>query len=108
MSINVSTAPTPDPMAALAEGQGPTIVDGTPLPAGYPESYWRSLHYFNVYRMLVALVLLAGAVFGQATSHLGSYDRVLFLQVSAGYLSGRAGALMRNWRHRSSPTLYSL
>ena len=73
-------------MAVLAEKQNRLNPDGATLPAGYPEPYWRSLHFFNIYRMVVALVLLAGALLGQATSHLGSYDRVLFLQVSVGYL----------------------
>jgi two-component system sensor histidine kinase PilS (NtrC family) len=60
--------------------------DAAAISEDYPESYWRSLHYFNIYRLVIALVLFMGAVFGQANSHLGSYDRVLFIRVVAAYL----------------------
>ena len=71
---------------ALAERQVHLSADGTAMPAGYPESYWRSLQFFNLYRLVIGLVLFVGALFGQATSQLGAYDRVLFMQVLLGYL----------------------
>lgn len=88
-------------MAALAERQVLLNADGAAIPPGYPESYWRSLHFFNIYRLIIALVLFMGALFGQATSHLGSYDRTLFMQVSVGYLLfgiACAGVIRTRWR----------
>jgi two-component system sensor histidine kinase PilS (NtrC family) len=73
-------------MAVLAERQVHLSAEGAVVPAGYPESYWRSLQFFNLYRLVIGLVLFVGALFGQTTSQLGSYDRVLFIQVLLGYL----------------------
>ena len=73
-------------MAVLAERQMRLNADGTTVPPGYPESYWRSLHLFNVYRLAMALVLFMGALLDQSTTNLGSYDRALFVQVAVGYL----------------------
>ncbi len=45
---------------------------------GYPNSYWRSLFYFNVYRLIVAtLLLVTAAVFED--SLFGSRSLPLFL-----------------------------
>ena len=53
-----------------------------PLPEP-PDSYWRSLFFFNGYRSAVALLLLATvAVFGNTLS-FGSTDFELFVYVSA-------------------------
>ncbi len=52
----------------------------------YPDSYWRSLHLFNFYRLLIALVLLSGVLLGGNILQLGSHDRTLFIQVSVIYL----------------------
>ncbi len=55
-------------------------------PNGPPDSYWRSLYFFNGYRFIVALLLLAvTAVFGNTLS-FGSLDFELFVYVSAGYV----------------------
>ncbi len=88
-------------MAALAERKARLSDEGAVIPAGYPESYWRSLHFFNIYRMAIALVLFIGALYGQSTSHLGSYDRSLFMQVSSGYLLfgvACAGFIRTRWQ----------
>ncbi len=51
-----------------------------------PDSYWRPLFFFNGYRSVVALVLLATiAVFGN-TLTFGSTDYELFAYVSTGYV----------------------
>ena len=68
-------------MAVLAERRERLIAEGTAAPLGYPESYWRSLQFFNLYRLVIGLVLCAGALFGRSASQLGSYDRTLFIQV---------------------------
>lgn len=87
-------------MAALADTLARLNPVDDAIPAEYPEPYWRSLHYFNLYRMLVALVLLLGAAFGQSNSYLGSYDRTLFIQVAAVYLAFgvASAALIRTHR----------
>lgn len=72
-------------MTSLAERLKRVNTGGTAVPALYPESYWRSLHFFNSYRLIIALVLFLGAWFGQSASHQDSYDRALFMQASVGY-----------------------
>ena len=88
-------------MAVLAESQVRLNAEVAAIPPGHPESYWRSLHFFNIYRLVVVLLLFMGALFGQTTSHLGSYDRVLFIKVLVGYLLFGivcAGVIRTRWR----------
>ncbi len=58
-----------------------------PLPPNEPpDSYWRSLYYFNGYRFIVALLLLSiVAIFGNSLA-FGSMIFELFVYVSAGYV----------------------
>ncbi len=88
-------------MAVLAERRERLIAEGTAAPLGYPESYWRSLQFFNLYRLVIGLVLCAGALFGRSASQLGSYDRTLFIQVLLGYLLFTVicvGVVRTRWR----------
>jgi hypothetical protein len=40
---------------------------GAPFPGAHSEQFWRSLFYFNVYRLIVALLLLLSvAVWGSS------------------------------------------
>ncbi len=56
------------------------------LPSEPPDSYWRSLYFFNGYRFIVTLLLLAAiAVFGNTLS-FGALDFELFVYVSASYV----------------------
>jgi len=56
------------------------------LPREPPDSYWRSLYYFNGYRFIVALLLLTiTAVFGNSLT-FGSMDFELFVYGAAGYV----------------------
>lgn len=73
-------------MSVLAERRTRRSSDAGAVLGGYPESYWRSLHFFNGYRLLVALVLLGGTMFGEGALQLGAYNRTLFLQVVVLYL----------------------
>jgi two-component system sensor histidine kinase PilS (NtrC family) len=50
-----------------------------------PDSYWRSLFYFNVYRLIVALLLLVTAVVF-ADSVFGSHSLTTFLYASGAYI----------------------
>jgi two-component system sensor histidine kinase PilS (NtrC family) len=53
---------------------------------GYPDSYWRSLFYFNVYRTIVAaLLLITAQVFEDSV--FGSRSGSLFLYASFGYIA---------------------
>jgi two-component system sensor histidine kinase PilS (NtrC family) len=52
---------------------------------GYPNSYWRSLFYFNVYRLIVATLLLVTAVVF-TDSVFGSRSLNLYLYAGAGYI----------------------
>jgi two-component system sensor histidine kinase PilS (NtrC family) len=63
------------------------LVLNLPLPAYEPpDSYWRSLIYFNGYRFIVALLLLAiTAAFGN-TLAFGSMDFELFINVAIDYV----------------------
>ena len=54
--------------------------------AGASDSYWRSLFLFNVYRLIVALLLLSvAAIFGRQLT-FGSLDFELYVYVAAGYV----------------------
>ena len=75
------------------------MVESIPQPqnAGevYSESYWRSLHFFNFYRIVMALVLLIGVAFSENILQLGSHDRTLFMHTAIVYLvSGVAFAII--------------
>jgi two-component system sensor histidine kinase PilS (NtrC family) len=52
---------------------------------GYPNSYWRSLFYFNVYRLIVATLLLVTAVVF-TDSVFGSRSLNLYLYAGAAYI----------------------
>lgn len=67
-----------------------------------PDSYWLSLRYFNLYRMVLAALFLGIAlIYGDALT-LGSHRLELFRTLSAAYLACGAGFewLMRQWRER--------
>ncbi|MBI2508906.1 MAG: PAS domain-containing protein, partial [Betaproteobacteria bacterium] len=55
-------------------------------PAGdYPEPFWRSLFFFSVYRLIVALLLLLSvAIWGENVS-FGSHDLRLFVAAAIAY-----------------------
>ena len=74
-------------MSSVMQTEPRQLAPNLPAPvAEPPDSYWRSLYFFNGYRAVVALVLLAAiAVFGK-TLTFGSTDFDLFVSVSAGYV----------------------
>lgn len=51
----------------------------------FPGRYWRSLHYFNLYRLVVSGVFVATFVLFGPVLTFGSYDPGLFFMVSLGY-----------------------
>lgn len=74
-------------MSSVTQTEPRQLALNLPAPLSEPpDSYWRSLYFFNGYRFVVALVLLATiAVFGNTLS-FGSTDFGLFVYVSAGYV----------------------
>jgi two-component system sensor histidine kinase PilS (NtrC family) len=65
----------------LGGGVGLSLREGQ----GYPNSYWRSLFYFNVYRLIVATLLLVTAVVF-TDSVFGSRSLNLYLYAGAAYI----------------------
>lgn len=51
-----------------------------------PESFWISLQYFNLYRIVVALLFLGATYFAYEPISFGAHDMRLFRAVSVGYL----------------------
>ena len=52
----------------------------------FPDAYWRSLQFFNGYRLAVAALLLAAGGMFVESKFLGSYDRTAYLYTSAAYV----------------------
>jgi two-component system sensor histidine kinase PilS (NtrC family) len=60
--------------------------DAAASAGGQAEPFWRSLFYFNVYRLLVALLLLMSVAIWGASLWLGSRDLKLFVAANFIYL----------------------
>ncbi len=56
-----------------------------PYTAGRPVSVWTSLHYYNIYRLIVSSVFLLAVAFYPRTSGLGSQNLPLFVWTSLAY-----------------------
>ena len=59
--------------------------DRSPVPRREPEAFWRSLFYFNIYRLTCALTLLAMAIMGSGAFPFGSRDYALFVSLTGCY-----------------------
>lgn len=60
---------------------------GGPAPApGPPDTFWRSLHFFNLYRLGVATVFVCAILIYGGSLSFGSQDPGMFASVSTGYL----------------------
>jgi len=53
----------------------------------YSDAYWRSLQFFNAYRLTVAALLTTVAVYFGDGTFLGAYDRETFLVTCGAYLT---------------------
>ena len=71
---------------SLAEAGKTLPWDIGPAPADFPEQYWRPLFFFNVYRLIVALLLLLIVTIWRGTLWFGSYDLTLFVVTDVAYL----------------------
>jgi len=67
-----------------------------------PESYWISLRYFNLYRIVVAALFLGTTIVYEDALNLGSQNLDLFRYVSAGYvfIGMMLHGVLRNLRDR--------
>jgi two-component system sensor histidine kinase PilS (NtrC family) len=54
--------------------------------AAYPDSFWRSLFFFNVYRLIVAVLLLTVVAIWGNTLQFGSHDLTLFVVADIAYI----------------------
>jgi len=76
--------------------------------AEYPDSYWRSLFFFNVYRLIVAALLLGiVAIWGNSLA-FGSRDLVVFVVAAGGYALFSIGCFAMTksrWRFNLQLTL---
>ncbi len=52
----------------------------------YSDAFWRSLFYFNVYRIIVAITLMATVMMFGDGIPFGSYSRNTFLYANVGYI----------------------
>jgi len=59
---------------------------GAPYPGAHSEQFWRSLFYFNVYRLLVALLLLLSVAIWGSNLWFGSRDLTLFVATDLAYV----------------------
>ncbi len=82
--------------------------DSAPPDAEYPASYWRSLFFFNVYRLIVSVVLLGiVAIWGNSLA-FGSRDLVVFVVAAGGYVLFSIGCFVLTkirWRFNLQLTL---
>ena len=71
-----------------ASVRGPVSLPEVFLPpeARIPDSFWISLRYFNLYRIVLAAVFLGTAMFYDDAVNLGMHSLELFRYIAAGYL----------------------
>jgi two-component system sensor histidine kinase PilS (NtrC family) len=61
--------------------------DAAAQPGEHPEPFWRSLFYFNVYRLLVGLLLLTSVAIWGPNLWFGSRDLKLFVITDVAYVA---------------------
>jgi len=57
----------------------------TPMRPDHPSAYWKSLRYFNFYRLIVVCILLGTYFFMQEHSSWASYNTSLYLTTAVAY-----------------------
>lgn len=77
-------------------------------PDAYPDSYWRSLLYFNVYRLTIAILLVASVAVWGNSQQFGARDLGLFAVVDGAYMIFGAACfalISTRWRFNLQLTL---
>jgi len=59
--------------------------------------YWRSMGLFNIYRVIIALVLTSSYYFTPTNQWLDNYDKTLYLQCAYGYVAMSFIAIIFTW-----------
>ena len=72
---------------AGVERPAPWEADAAASRGDFPEPFWRSLFYFNIYRLVVALLLLMSVAVWGTNLWLGSRDLRLFVAATVGYVA---------------------
>lgn len=88
----------------------PWVIDGVEL-AEKPQPFWRSLHFFNAYRLFVAVFLLGIVTFWGNTLQFGARSLALFAVTAALYVafSVLCFALVRlQWRFNLQITVQAV
>lgn len=86
----------------------PWVAETGAQAGAYPDSFWRSLLFFNVYRLIVAVLLFAMIAVWGDTLPFGSRDQTLFMAATGAYVlfSIAYFALIRmRWRFNLQITL---
>jgi len=96
----MSTAHTPQALQWVAESEA--------LPGTHPDSYWRSLFYFNIYRLTVAVLLLISVAVWGKSQQFGAHDLRLFAITDGAYVVFAAACfalISFRWRFNLQLTL---
>jgi two-component system sensor histidine kinase PilS (NtrC family) len=72
----------------------PWGAEEAPAPAEHGEPFWRSLFYFNVYRLLVAVLLLLSVAVWGTNLWFGSRDLTLFIAANVSYVVFSVGCFV--------------
>ncbi len=75
------------PVISTAVESPTSLPPATTAMARERHTYWRSLYFFNVYRLVGAVVLLVMVTLWSSTLQFGSRDRALFFWVTCGYIA---------------------
>lgn len=62
------------------------VAESEVVPGAYPDSYWRSLFYFNIYRLTVAVLLLTSVAVWGNSQQFGAHDLRLFAIADGAYI----------------------
>ena len=67
------------------------------LTHSYPNAYWRSMGFFNLYRLIIACIFIAAYFTLRERSWWENYNADLYLQLAAGYLLASLTAITSTW-----------
>ena len=86
VNVNSPNPGSPKPGAAVNASPESEPDRLSQYPAHFANTYWRSLHYFNLYRMIAAGLLLLAHLFLGGRHPIGAFAPNLFVLASVAYL----------------------